>query len=47
MVYVNTTAPESREPELVGRMKDAAMQIEGVKNIQIHVSPITPYVRSS
>ena len=47
MVYVNTTAPESREPELVSRMKDAAMHIEGVRNIQIHVSPITPYVRSS
>jgi len=44
-INISTSAPESREQELVGRMKDAAMRIEGVKNVQIHVSPITPYVR--
>jgi cytidylate kinase len=43
-VYVDLERPIIHEPMLVDRIKQKIQNIEGVKDIRIHVAPLTPYV---
>jgi cytidylate kinase len=43
VVHIKTEAPLQQEQELVQKMEKIAKNIPGVKEIKIHVLPITPY----
>lgn len=43
VAFVDTKAPESKELQLVERMREAVKGIPGLKDIKFHVLPATPY----
>lgn len=43
IIHVNTTVPESQEEELVHKINEIAINIQGVKEIKVHTFPSVPY----